>query len=350
VSAAEDVIHAKTILIEDAASPMFIRLLGSWMNSEATRWKRISTSVYHASDDPAVEVATIASVLTGAENFWIAKPMCDLAQHASVAMPDEELLAHDLPSQTGWMVLAEPFRLVDIRRTLICVNALSWAVRGDRVRVWSWVDKNNMHDMTNHTLREELGDLWAEVPMLTINHVFDLDFGRVLPRAVSWDTPLEPDAKVEISEVQNSDGSWALTFSTDQSIDITEEARVIRSPFAAYIVCIWRLCQQSIASRNPEEVGRTMRRKLGRMAIPNKPVSIITLRRIDGAYDPDGEKHVEWQHRWWCRGHWRNQPYREMNEDGEKVTIYRQIYIDPFIKGPADKPLLVRPKVNALVR
>lgn len=346
MSAAEDVVHKKAILISDCADTTFIGLLRSWMQDEATRYPNTSDPVYSASDSAAAEAAEMASVLRGADNYWISKPMCDLARHASTTMPDEPLLRPDLPSTTGWMVFADPFRMIDIRSRVLTVNAVSWASQGDQIKVWSWVDKNDVTDSVNLRFRNELSaEEWQRIPLLTLNHVFPLRYDEMLPRGLSWDMVLPPDATVDVRETQLPDGSWTLQVATDQALDLSESAHVTRSPFAAYLLCIWRFCQQSIAARNPEEVGRTTRRRLGRMAIPDKPVSIITLRRIDEPYQSDGESHVEWQHRWWVRGHWRNQPYKE---DGE--TIHRQIYIHPFIKGPEGKPMLTRPKINALVR
>jgi len=49
--------------------------------------------------------------------------------------------------------------------------------------------------------------------------------------------------------------------------------------------------------------------------------------------------HVEWSRRWMVRGHWRNQPY------GPGRTERRLTWIDPYVKGPDDKPLDTRPTV-----
>jgi hypothetical protein len=48
---------------------------------------------------------------------------------------------------------------------------------------------------------------------------------------------------------------------------------------------------------------------------------------------------VAWTHRWMVRGHWRLQPH------GPKRSLRRTIWIDPYVKGPEDKPLDVRPTV-----
>lgn len=48
---------------------------------------------------------------------------------------------------------------------------------------------------------------------------------------------------------------------------------------------------------------------------------------------------VEWSRRWMVRGHWRLQPH------GEGRALRKAIWIDPYVKGPADKPLDVRETV-----
>jgi len=53
----------------------------------------------------------------------------------------------------------------------------------------------------------------------------------------------------------------------------------------------------------------------------------------------EGTGTVEWSHRWMVRGHWRLQPY------GPQRTLRRAQWIDPYVKGPEDKPLDVRPTI-----
>lgn len=58
---------------------------------------------------------------------------------------------------------------------------------------------------------------------------------------------------------------------------------------------------------------------------------LITLRRptqqhVEGAQD------IEWNCQWHVRGHWRQQPYRSTGQ-------VRPVFIEAYIKGPADKPL-----------
>lgn len=53
--------------------------------------------------------------------------------------------------------------------------------------------------------------------------------------------------------------------------------------------------------------------------------------------EPTGS--VAWQRRWMVRGHWRLQPH------GPGRLLRKPLWIDPYVKGPEDKPLDVRPTI-----
>jgi hypothetical protein len=66
-------------------------------------------------------------------------------------------------------------------------------------------------------------------------------------------------------------------------------------------------------------------------------VVVVKLRREQGErHEPTGEE-GNYSHRWIVGGHWRNQWYAT-------ESIHRQIWISPYVKGPEDRPLIVRPR------
>ena len=357
-SAAEDVIHRKAILAEDWEDPFYESFCDGWLRYERSdQWVGsggvaaglgVADSVGRMYRDGATMLADMRETLRSTENFWVSKSMMDLALQVAPSMPDEDLLPPDLPARQGWMWYETPYRQIDVRRQVLYDNAIMWSAWGDRVRVWHFTDKGETRDSVNQAILRVEG-YYEQLPQLMLSHVFDMKFNEHLPRGLTWDTPLPPGAKLEVKKVTNADGSEAIMYATDETVDIREEPQVVRSPLAAFIVCLWRLCQQSIADRWTEELQRHARKRMTRAHLPVSPITVITLRRR-AQHAEEGETHVEWQHRWMVRGHWRKQPYREENADGEKVTVYRNIYINPYLKGPEDKPLLIRDKVNALIR
>jgi hypothetical protein len=89
-----------------------------------------------------------------------------------------------------------------------------------------------------------------------------------------------------------------------------------------------------------QSMPRPERRAIQRSQVPYR---LLQLRTPERATEATGTTQVAWTKRWAVRGHWRNQPFgpRENPE-------YRQRWIDPYIKGPEDKPLDIRPDVFKL--
>lgn len=60
------------------------------------------------------------------------------------------------------------------------------------------------------------------------------------------------------------------------------------------------------------------------------------LELASGASVQRGHASINYSHRWMVRGHWRLQPH------GPERSLRKPIWIDPYVKGPEDKPLDVR--------
>lgn len=91
---------------------------------------------------------------------------------------------------------------------------------------------------------------------------------------------------------------------------------------------------------------RQERRALERHGHAPESVSVVTLRRVaeDAATRGSAGQHVDWQHRWWVRGHWRDQPVGPMR------SARRLTFVHPHVKGPDDKPLAAKTKLYQVTR
>lgn len=344
---AMDAMHRKVLLTEDIRSLTFTRMLDGFIDSARGTADVLGVSGTRAFPNGrsgADEARDMTRVLDVAETYYVAPRMVEVAIAASESMPDEPLLPHDLPSDHGFVWFAVPFRVIDIRGRVVSLNAALWAARGGRVRLWALTDKDDPVDAGNVTLREQDPAVWRLMPHLSVAHVEHLVYGAELPRTMTWNTPLPPGARVEFTPLRGEDGSMQMTWATDVPMDIQQEPTIKRDDWAAFILTLWRLCQQSIADRHQEQPDRALRRRMRRANVPDRPVTVIALRRRSG--HGDGSTEVEWSHRWVVRGHWRQQ--RVKDADGQWTT--RAIYINPYVKGPEDRPLLVREHVYGLVR
>lgn len=95
-------------------------------------------------------------------------------------------------------------------------------------------------------------------------------------------------------------------------------------------------CHQRIFLDRAERADRPTRRRAAALLESHDPapdVHVITLRRPVAAPSSEEARDVDWQWRWWVRGHWRNQACGP--ERSERETIW----ISSHLKGPDDRPI-----------
>lgn len=103
-----------------------------------------------------------------------------------------------------------------------------------------------------------------------------------------------------------------------------------------------------VADVEERKVERTVRKQIKRNN-PDRdysPINIVKLRRViyKGSAVPTNigtESTFEYKGRFWVRGHWTQQPY------GKGRKLRRPQWIDPYIKGPEDKPMIEKAYVVA---
>lgn len=105
----------------------------------------------------------------------------------------------------------------------------------------------------------------------------------------------------------------------------------------------WVLSSQRIAVAETQLVDRHMRKRAAKVGhVPEDGIRVVTLRRPTQE-QTGGSRLVEWSCRWVVSGHWREQWYAKSEE-------HRPVWIAPYPKGPADKPLVLNDKVYRWVR
>jgi hypothetical protein len=106
----------------------------------------------------------------------------------------------------------------------------------------------------------------------------------------------------------------------------------------------WAFVHQRIVVPRRDGVGRSEAARAVRHGRPDPPlIRVVELRRrIQHSEAGHGEP-VNWQHRWIVNGHWRRQWYPSLD-------AHRTLWITPYLKGPEDKPLIVKREINAVIR
>lgn len=112
--------------------------------------------------------------------------------------------------------------------------------------------------------------------------------------------------------------------------------------FAKFLGTAVGFAAQRLIGKTTTQVSRAVRQRV----VGHVPdVNVVSLRAYDqsGRERSEGLKEIDFNCRWWVRGHERNQ-YIPSTGGHEKI------WIDPYLKGPDDKPIKERDTVFAMVR
>lgn len=273
------------------------------------------------------------TVLLSAETFWVSADMVALSSHASQSMPPQPLRATDLPTPRGFMWLEQPVLVKDASRGNVRVRAVVWTTAGEgEFGAWNPHGRDLGLSVAiygemepDHPFLVALREAKIDTPQLLFFTAQPWEFGQDYTRADT--TPFYGNPTQEEQE--------AIT-------------RANESLFR-FLAASWQLMQQAITTETTVGPNRATRKRLHRAGLLDESVKrevrIITLRRRKekpvGA-EGDGQP-VNWSHRWIVSGFWRNQWYPSLGE-------HRQIWIEEYVKGPPEKPLVIKNTVFKLSR
>src|SRR5437660_2861081 len=287
-----------------------------------------------------------------------------LIKAMAVKMEPEPLRKADLPSDCGFVVFERPIVNLDVHGKKTSFNALSWGPaimadpskrseyvaalerthwegpEADRLSLPQGLHVSFYTDMRDFTHDEYQRQWLAEEPDLrqrlaaehfprwSLLHIQAMPFDTTPPRNVVG----EEAANERLAQMP------------------AEEAAGREDRFFAHyglLQAFWRLIQQRIAIPRARKPPRAQARRLQRMgSILPKEVQVVVLRRAEsnGHQAESGESEpVNWTHRWLVGGHVRRQWYPSLGD-------HKQIWIAPFIKGPADRPLLIKDRIHHVKR
>ena len=374
---------AKMRLAEDIQTEDYRRYIEYFDKSQAGQrpeWNRSDHP--ERAIPPDVHVKQLVDTLRRAETFTISTPMLNLVKATAGDMPSEPLMPQDLPSPDGVLYLPEPFEELDLHGRLLRQHIVTWTltqyhhVQTDQQRLGVYLNwftsRSDRQDELNFEM-QKVGTIgWDKVGKYMLMGTNIMYFGDQLPKSPdthiirAMDSIMPPFWKMEYSvheetfyDIDPDTGKSVRSMKyvpvrqegstiTDDQFTLLKVAysKIADHPIDAHsmkqLVCFWRLCQQTIAAREYARPSKKMSQMMRKRRFAGKPVTVITLRKTRHDH---GTNHVEWDHRWLRRGHWRQQWYGS-GEDRHQ----RAIYINPTICGPEDKPLLIRPHVNVLAR
>jgi hypothetical protein len=241
----------------------------------------------------APNLATVeASKMLFADPIYVSDEMFEVAEHAAATFVAEPLQETDLLTQYGFVLLPRPFVTPDVNGRATTWRAFSWfpasssdgTSRG--IHFSTYTHRDDAH-LDGYEISQQL--VWQ--PLHITPWWFDTEVPEGWKGAIGW---------------------WTCA------------------------QALMRLMMQHIATRDEYQSPRASRRRWTR-ELPEQPkpyIVVVRLRRPK--HQPQGEsRSVDWKQRWIVGGHWRNQFYRSLG-------IHRRIWISDHMKGPDDKPLVIR--------
>ncbi|WP_144082828.1 MULTISPECIES: hypothetical protein [unclassified Micromonospora] len=303
-----------------------------------------------------------AHCLDSAQLYVLTPQMCDVVVAAALSLTVEDLQlldADDLPSPTGLVVLPHPLLVTGVGGDLSDDRAYCWSTpasvlrpdpeKADGVGSAPAVRVSAYDDTHGPVRPDSFRDLAAEarrqgtpLPPLLLDSIRCLPFrytdgdpqalNRLAAAARHVDGALRNTAAAHGLDESHVEGEYA----PDSQIDDVDDTFTLR-----FLYAFWRLCEQRLTDVAPTEVNHAARLQADRAQVP-ADVRVVQLRQRDPARDRPTQDRA-WQHRWVVRMHKVRQWYP--SEQRHKV-----IYRGPYVKGPAEGPLLRGEAARALVR
>jgi hypothetical protein len=244
-------------------------------------------------------------VLDEAALVWVSSPMTDLVLHSAESLEPYDFDPFALP----W-----PSALCVFDRPIFTVSHPDDPGKQVDIRAVQWLRVRELAGVANCCMVVGLANYHGP----TLLSPFTV---TTLTPGSSWSR-------------KAADGGSPLDQPTDQVV-----------AFGKIMCSLWLLVQQRVAVRGTAPIDRSTRRRWGRQR-PNDPipdVTVVELRRPISSPKAGEQREVDWSHRWIVDGHWRNQYHP--TTDSHVPT-----WIAPYVKGPEDKPLAMKRKIQAWVR
>ncbi|MFI5606854.1 hypothetical protein [Amycolatopsis sp. NPDC051903] len=306
--------------------------------------------------------------LAEAQLYVVSPQMCDVVLAAAQTLTRDDLALvgpEDLPSPTGLIMLPHAVISRAVDGDLTDTRAITWTTPAT-----AFFRSPKHRKVMEYPAARVAAYYGTHGPVRPDNWTEFLDYARsvdvVLPPLIPdarrpfvfHHDPSEDDPDVmrrmthaarDIARRQ-TDAAGDGGEQTDQvvgeyvpgsEIDDSDHTFVLR-----FLYAFWRLCDQRIGVQDQAPPTHSARVAAERLGAPAE-IRVVQVRRPEQSAEQPAEDAAaparDWQHRWVVRMHKVRQWYP--SEQTHKV-----IYRGPYIKGPADKPLLGGDVVRAVTR
>jgi hypothetical protein len=276
--------------------------------------------------------AEVALTLRDGEVYAVDPEIVDLISSGAATMPSYELQMSDAPSTHGFVWFPDGLLIKDVRGKVVVVKAITWTAGYDAdeepptgydaLDVNEFAAKGYIFNVMTDPLdqRDEYNDQAKDL---------QLDLVPGMREAIRWSIV----------------GQWV--WQEGRGLPPVESS----SEAIQWIAAFWRFVQEPWIEHRAIAPSNAARKRAVRDKRDPSRVRVVRLRKEAHEYERPGRKgggsSIEWSHRWVVKPFWRDQHYPSMGPaklpSGERnPDSHRPKYIPSFVKGPKDKPLIVK--------
>ena len=242
-----------------------------------------------------IPVEDISESLTGS-GYVITKDIIDTLMSGLDTLPDnisiDQTGLPPAPTKTGFAYLEKPI-ILRAPTEDVKIHSFSWVCHSDDILVLVYEDR--------------FSKLYG--------------FGRMLVR---YDQTLNEI----VNDPYDPQDTWG---------DVDDRTAEDIKQYIKFIWSLFPFMQQKMIYQDKETVPRSFRKMYHRGQRQAPFVTTITLRRKEYCSKSTSDNSIDYTCRWIVQGHWRHQWYKQSKN-------HKLIWIDSFVKGPNDKPLLIKNK------
>lgn len=310
--------------------------LKAWCKDRMARYGR------RAGQPSMVAAQRLAGDLFDADPIYVSDEMQQLVLQAVEGFDAKEPVGEDdFFLREGFAYLAEPFYSLDINNKRLAWRAASWKLD------FMWT--GNVDDfiaMSEEELAKEMkneqGRWQAYVDSGEISY-------EPIARITLWAHENDPDDFPIDFTLRNAIGlagtKWGISHMTSLPLNqMNNEYETINegdvnSAWLTFVRVLNRIMAEKLIMKSRYTASRAQRRWGLRKNLPVKDILVVELRRRTpkGHEDENGEA-ANYSHRFIVHSHWRRQWYPSMG-------MHRQKWIGNYVKGPEDKPLVIKERV-----
>jgi hypothetical protein len=319
--------------------------------------------------------------MMAAEPVYVTGEMQELVYNAMESFNGREMVVEsDFFLRSAFVFLEEPFTVIDQAGKRVAWRAISWhmedmtftEVQGDSQYdevVKKLADRYRNVDNDELAMRRDVAQLrddhgWLPedisretgVPLGEIKN-FLRDFDRDLAagegmfsvevkmgiRFIMWSSiDDEDDYSHTFNEIDSiAKTPWlvahALTIPLEDISKTKDTTGDKHSSTLLFIRVMNKLMGERIVTRSRYKAARSLRRHSQKINLPISEIMVVELRRRTQPSEPSGERR-NYSHRFIVHGFWRRQWYPSLG-------MHRQKYIADYVKGPDDKPLIIKKRI-----